>query len=445
MVLLTISSFYSFSVLLFILLIYHCHCPLIVVLLLQVDDSDDEDQCALSDKWRYQRSSRRWSRKDLDLVPQLNGAETGTIEKLRSSSSHDSVLTDNEESMSQTEDSPVFTVKSPHIPRPPTPTDTTLSNPWRTTSLTVEETDSPVSSSGVALSPRLRRAASDRFRGAKNFLKRMENLSTRRSTRRGKGPISRLDIGSPMLVDTPEVQERMDQLGCVDISPTLPVSPSSSTAFASPASDSVFENSPDATYSSGSVTNSEISLPGSKTTTPATLRRCHSGAANKVEVYSLQAGYKPGGFPKLISNGYIEMDNGSQVNYRTGSFNFGTDRRTHCELPVVLRHSKTPTPEDEDIPVFNTEHRQSIYDNVPAGSPGDAQQELDMILCDLFENINGLNQSLQQYSGMSLTNIFIVASRYMDSMCKEQHCKTSSFEISILPRIASYCASYPWI
>ena len=117
-------------------------------------------------------------------------------------------------------------------------------------------------------------------------------------------------------------------------------------------------------------------------------------------MYSLQPGYKPGGFPKLISNGYIEMSNGSQLNYRTGSFNLGSDRHAHYE-PVVLRHSKTSTPEGEDIPIFDgSEHRHSIYDNVPVGSPADAQVELDMILCDLFKNINGLNQSLQQYSGM---------------------------------------------
>ena len=389
------------------LLVFLSKCPV----LLQVDDSDDEDQCALSDKWRYQRSSRRWSRKDLDLVPQLNGDDTSPLEKLRSSSSHDSMLTDNEESTSQTEDSPVFAMRSPHIPHALTPTDT---NPQRSTSVPIEEANSPVTttppSPGIPLSPRLQRAASDRFRGAKNFLKRMENFSTRRSTRRSKGPISRLDIGSPVLVDTPEVKERMDQLGCVDISPTLPTPPSTSSSAAlatSPASgDSVFESSPVVvrkkfadTYSSGSA---EVSLPGSQTATPSTLRRCVSGATNRVEVYSLQPGYKPGGFPKLVSNGYIEMNNGSQLNYRTGSFNLGFDR--HCDS-VVLRHSKTPTPEDEDLPVFNSEHRQSIYDNVPTGTPGNAQEELDLILCDLFQNINGLNQSLQQYSGNYLTSL----------------------------------------
>ena len=363
--------------------------------LLQVDDSDDEDQCALSDKWRYQRSSRRWSRKDLEPVSNGN-------DKMRSSSSHDSVLTDNEETTSQMGDSPVFVMKSPHIPHIVTPVDAIVApidattSPWRNPS-SIEDARSPVT--GFAVSPRLRRAASDRFRGAKNFLKRMESLSARKSTRRHKGPISRFDIGSPVLVDTPEVQERMDQLGCVDISPTLPSSSSPSDAV-SPSDDPFFASSPGASRKEhGSATNS---LPGSQMTTPSTLRRSHSGATSRVEMYSLQPGYKPGGFPKLISNGYIEMSNGSQLNYRTGSFNLGSDRHAHYE-PVVLRHSKTSTPEGEDNPFFDgvgSEHRHSIYDNVPVGSPGDAQVELDMILCDLFKNINGLNQSLQQYSGM---------------------------------------------
>ena len=69
------------------------------------EESDEEDLCALSDRWEYQKTVRRWSRKG----PALTLVVDSTLEP---SSSHDSLL--GEESGSHTDDSPMLDSKMPH-------------------------------------------------------------------------------------------------------------------------------------------------------------------------------------------------------------------------------------------------------------------------------------------------------------------------------------------
>ncbi|XP_056395242.1 stAR-related lipid transfer protein 8 isoform X3 [Hyla sarda] len=57
----------------------------------QNEDSDDDDQCAISDRWAFQRDQGRWSRLDsIELLsPKFDGPPT-----IKSTSSRDSILTD---------------------------------------------------------------------------------------------------------------------------------------------------------------------------------------------------------------------------------------------------------------------------------------------------------------------------------------------------------------
>ncbi|XP_040298075.1 stAR-related lipid transfer protein 8 isoform X5 [Bufo bufo] len=57
----------------------------------QTEDSDDDDQCAISDRWAFQRDQGRWSRLDsIELLsPKFDGPPT-----MKSTSSRDSILTD---------------------------------------------------------------------------------------------------------------------------------------------------------------------------------------------------------------------------------------------------------------------------------------------------------------------------------------------------------------
>ena len=72
-----------------------------------------------------------------------------------------------------------------------------------------------------SLSPSLRRAASDKFRGALSMLRKVEEgLKMRKSSRKaGKGELTKMDIGSPVLIESPEILLKMDSLHCTDISP----------------------------------------------------------------------------------------------------------------------------------------------------------------------------------------------------------------------------------
>lgn len=58
---------------------------------LQNEESDEDDQCAISDRWTFQRDHGRWSRlESVELLsPNFNGSPT-----MKSTSSRDSILTD---------------------------------------------------------------------------------------------------------------------------------------------------------------------------------------------------------------------------------------------------------------------------------------------------------------------------------------------------------------
>lgn len=61
------------------------------------DDSDEDDLCVISDKWTFQRSSKRWSRLD-DIDALLHRQDSGHLPtgctKLKNTTSSESVLTD---------------------------------------------------------------------------------------------------------------------------------------------------------------------------------------------------------------------------------------------------------------------------------------------------------------------------------------------------------------
>nr|XP_033801472.1 stAR-related lipid transfer protein 8 isoform X2 [Geotrypetes seraphini] len=58
----------------------------------QNEDSEDEDVCAISDRWAFQRDSKRWSR--LGSMDHLSRSSEVLSSSLRGTSSHESILTD---------------------------------------------------------------------------------------------------------------------------------------------------------------------------------------------------------------------------------------------------------------------------------------------------------------------------------------------------------------
>ncbi|XP_012942005.1 rho GTPase-activating protein 7, partial [Aplysia californica] len=79
------------------------------------EDEEEDDLCALSERWEYQKSVRRWSRKDLHSpTPAPPSAEEADVtEVIDRSASHDSLLAD-QDSGSQTGDSPLLHPRTAH-------------------------------------------------------------------------------------------------------------------------------------------------------------------------------------------------------------------------------------------------------------------------------------------------------------------------------------------
>ncbi|KAL5011439.1 hypothetical protein ScPMuIL_009990 [Solemya velum] len=366
------------------------------------DESDDEDQCALSDKWKYQRSSRQWSRKELCPILSEDGHFT-----VRSTSSHDSLLTD-QNSSSETGDSPVLDSKMHH-------------NGHLKESYNNQKLSTPNDSGGqmtFALSPRLRRAASERLKGAKNFIKRMESLKTRRGRR---GPRTIVEISGPVITDKEDMQQKIQHLNCKDLSPSdtpsslldelssdnnlspiLNITPPwSDTSVEYHTANNSFNDSrqndssayvtPHSKLSGiSSMENSLVSNDSASSNNEKDFSwKSRNDSPHETDDSFLPSDYKPGTFPRMLPNGYIHVGQGHKVNYRTGSFSMGKENS-----PSVVNSKMHLKRCGSFDPRMNT-HRVSVYDNVsPEEDLNAAQKELDIILFQLFEDINGLNKAI---------------------------------------------------
>lgn len=149
------------------------------------DESDDEDQeCALSDQWTFQRHSRRWSR-IVDLPDghdptELLELEAAAAAAAAADDAHDGKGTNNEEAVGAGDHS-----------------------------------------ADPVILGSFRRSSSERLRhGAKSLLRRMESLRSKNKRR----PINRLEgggllISGPQLLDASSMEDRMKELNCVDLTP----------------------------------------------------------------------------------------------------------------------------------------------------------------------------------------------------------------------------------
>lgn len=137
------------------------------------DETDEEDQeCALSDQWTFQRHSRRWSRivdlpEDGTNGPPAPGRDEG----------------DGKPSAGKDGDDPVILGS-------------------------------------------FRRSSSERLRhGAKSLLKRMESLRSRSRRRPARPADGALVISGPQVQDADGMELRVRDLNCVDLSPHDSASP----------------------------------------------------------------------------------------------------------------------------------------------------------------------------------------------------------------------------
>ena len=393
-----------------------------------MDDSDDEDSCALSDKWRYQRSSRRWSRKDLEDIIVADAVENSltVTSGIRLCSSHDSVITDNEESLtSQQEESPTLETRTRH--NAPSelchnapgelfvlelgPGEVSPSSAHNTSLTSGHVSDSDNSYTGSLEPPMsptaFKRSASEKFKSARHtFFRRMESLKSRKgsSSVRGKPKVAmgKIEIGSPVLVETKSIQERMDKLGCKEISPSIETSPNLSTSSrntnTSGAHDLTMDN--DSVF----LDNDVKSLKGVSQVTcdvrEGELIRRNLSESAVVELMAHSRERLDDSSPP-VTNGYLEPEDDSR-NYRTGSFSFGCHGENDDSfndtdpMSISFQDNMLESNNNEkniklrDRHGSSADNRLSVYDNVP-DDECDAVKELDMIVQSLMQDINDLN------------------------------------------------------
>lgn len=367
------------------------------------DESEDDEPCAISSKWSYQRQSKRWSRlEDLDfssceqtsslsvrietipVVDALNRGERNDASSMYSSSSGESgCFSKTYEDLSTSRSSSrASSIK--HISP-----DSAFSGPPSTEMLNIT-TEKLV----------------DKPPGKKDsLLRKMEKFRLRSSVvKRTPHPKVKPIISSPVLLDDLD-NEKLRSLNCVNISD-----------FTESQRETTFSSSLQTCNSSSPSENS------STMSTPSPIIRVRSHmkkrgvdeeyveASNptlwngnseqklknernlhECQIFHTPQGHRPGTFPKTITANSILSTKETSVNRRTGSI--------HGFNSTRIRANGV---KDTEAPLVSLVNRLSIYDNVPnvsfqideICSPDEVFSELDNVI----EDVNGLSKLVSSWS-----------------------------------------------
>ncbi|XP_054557380.1 stAR-related lipid transfer protein 13 isoform X3 [Talpa occidentalis] len=386
------------------------------------DDSDEEDLC-ISNKWTFQRTSRRWSRVD-DLHTLLPGGDrngsSGDI-RMRNTTSSESVLTDISEPEvcsihsessggSDSRSQPgshntvreAFSGSGQHCVDCPVMLDATLASN--------NLPQSPKEVLHYSFHPKHEKPTRAR---AKSFLKRMETLRAKgaHGRHKGLGRTGGLVISGPVLQQEPESFKAMQ---CIQLpNGDLQNSPPAACRKGLPCSSKWgSESSQSENGSSG------LSTPGLKErkcqeankrggmyledldVLAATALRdagdqihTHEFHSQENLVVHIPKDHKPGTFPKALSiESLSPTDNSNGVNWRTGSMSLGREQGPGATEPKLMASCHRAS-------------RVSIYDNVPGshlyastGDLLDLEKDLFPQLEDIVHHVNGLQEVVDDWS-----------------------------------------------
>uniref|UniRef100_A0A671NE88 Rho GTPase-activating protein 7 n=1 Tax=Sinocyclocheilus anshuiensis TaxID=1608454 RepID=A0A671NE88_9TELE len=390
------------------------------------EDSDEDEPCAISGRWTFQRDSKRWSRLDLDVfsppagdtgsfTPFLSPDDRfarGTLLKEGVNASAESVLTDLSEqpevcSLHSAGSGGRGGFLSTTVPSSPA---TTISNANTATTTRASSVasvcssgtsganedslsdglPSPLESSTFAFNvkPSLISSGAEKSTRsrAKSFLKRMESLRLRTSSnaaskrkKKGVAGQGRLEISGPVLKEGLD-EDKLRRLNCVDIA-TLDRNANRNR--------SITYSTQTSSGSAGSSQSEASSGSAVSTPSPVSRARSHSTAAgstkrggmylegfdpfNFVVRMEEEKSHKPGTFPKALADG--------------GSFRGGDN--------ISRRPPRRGS-------AASLDSRLSVYDNVPFSEVGDdedeAEGEEESKLEDALERVSGLQRLVNAWS-----------------------------------------------
>ncbi|PVD34960.1 hypothetical protein C0Q70_06241 [Pomacea canaliculata] len=399
------------------------------------DESDEEDLCALSDRWEYQKNVRRWSRK---------GVNNEAVElSLHPTISHDSLLAD-QESGSHTDDSPLLDNKMPCVPLSiETVQDRLGPSVQLEVPLVPEFKEQTLSSSHFfPVSPRLRRSASERIKSA---LKKMDSF--KRKPKRHVVHLSPVEISGPVVTDQEGMQAKLQHLKCMDLSlpdaanrlpsstgmstPIYPrdkVSKTESSPLVSPvtpitATSPSLSDDPSACTHSASKSESSLSeyyaahsqllaifqQHGSKHESDS---RRNNGENSLLEIFLLPEDHKPGSFPRLLHNGYIDTNTSPTstghrpVNKQQKHLNVDDllhENHSFEGISAKEEPSLSQTPDDEEGSNSNSSHDLSEGEDADDVSPNDSQEKVEKP--SLERRDSGVGSSLTRRPSISMKDL----------------------------------------
>ncbi|XP_028382174.1 rho GTPase-activating protein 7 isoform X1 [Phyllostomus discolor] len=402
------------------------------------EDSDEDEPCAISGKWTFQRDSKRWSRlEEFDVFSSKQDPIPGSPEdpRLENAPSHESMLTDLSEpqevasvrSLSSTSSLPTHMPPSGDAATPRTNSvisvcSSSVNFVGNDDSFCSLPSPKELSSFSFSMKGHEKNAKSK----TRSLLKRMESLKLKGSHHGKHKAPSKLGliISGPILQEGMD-EEKLKQLNCVEISAlngnhiNVPLVRKRSVSNSTQTSSS----------SSQSETSSAVSTPSPVTRTRS-LSACNkrvgmylegfdpfsqSAFSNVVEqnfrnrgsypedtVFYIPEDHKPGTFPKALSNGsFSPSGNNSSVNWRTGSFHgpghISLRRENSSDSPKELKRRNSSS---------SMSSRLSIYDNVPGSilysSSGDLadleNEDIFPELDDILYHVNGMQRIVNQWS-----------------------------------------------
>nr|XP_044987636.1 rho GTPase-activating protein 7 isoform X2 [Jaculus jaculus] len=400
------------------------------------EDSDEDEPCAISGKWTFQRDSKRWSRlEEFDVFSPRQDPIPGSPDDshLQNATSHESMLTELSErqevssvrSLSSSSSAPTHV---PHGGDAATPrTNSVISICSSSHFLGNDDSfcslPSPKELSSFSFS--MKGHEKNTKSKTRSLLKRMESLKLKGSHHSKHKAPSKLGlvISGPVLQQGMD-EEKLKQLNCVQISAlngnhiNMPMVRKRSVSNSTQTSSS----------SSQSETSSAVSTPSPVTRTRS-LSTCNKRVGMYLEgfdpfnqstfnsvmeqnfknrdypedtVFYIPEDHKPGTFPKALSNSsFCPSGNNSSVNWRTGSFHgpghLSLRRENSNDNPKELKRRNSSS---------SMSSRLSIYDNVPGSilysSSGDLadleNEDIFPELDDILYHVKGMQRIVNQWS-----------------------------------------------
>ncbi|XP_072558126.1 stAR-related lipid transfer protein 13 isoform X1 [Paramormyrops kingsleyae] len=355
------------------------------------EDSDEEDQLAISNRWTFEWSSRRWSRlQDIDCI--LEGEEgacpRGLEAELQGAGSRESVLTD----LSEPEVSSLHSGSSGGSRSG----DLATLRPARSASASIMPdpsslAPSPMSDDRLRYSSLPSKSSRHGRTRAKDFLRRMETLRSRRSSS-GKAARKTLTISGPVLQYEPE---SLRALQCVEIANGDVAAPevNGSSGLHSQSSSST-SSTPSLKPQRALHKRSGVYLEDLDVLAGAPVRKtAEQGRRSECRSYEdlvvhVPKDHKPGTFPKALSVESLTPTPGTAM-----SSGWRPDVRQHRDLAPISRLCPRGS-------------RASVYDNVPSShlyaSTGDLmdleKEDLFPQLDDILQHVNGLQRLVNNWS-----------------------------------------------